>query len=142
MKKIILLLLFVPLIGFSQEFGNYKIEKALLYNNNTVFVSNQWYKDEEGKFCIKKYNKTPIGIKNAMSDVKTILYSNKVDFNSPFIDDTYLSSIVKNIEDYEILNIEIKSENSEVNKQWRISDYNYLVLRLKKEGYEINLFRL
>jgi hypothetical protein len=144
MKKIILLLLvlLVYSFGYSQEFGKYKIENAITYNNNTLFATNKWYKNKEGSFCLKKYNQTPIGIKNAISDTKSILYSNDVKFSDPFIDDSFLSSIVTGIEDYEMLNITIKQESSVVSKQWRIPGSIYVALNLKNEKYEITVFKL
>ena len=143
MKKIVLItLILISSIAYSQEFGNYKVEKAIIYNNNTKFNFNQWYKNTDGSFCLKHYSQTPIGIKNAVSDVKSILFANKTDFENTLVDSSFLSAIVKDIEDYEMLNITIGSESSEVYKNWRISEYRYLTLSLKKNSYEINLLAL
>ena len=143
MKKIILItLILISSITYSQEFGNYKVENAIIYNNNTKFNFNQWYKDKEGDFCLKYYSQTPIGIKTALSDVKSILFANKTNFENAIVDSSYLSSLVKDLNDYEMLNISISSESSEVYKNWRISENKYLTLTLKKDSYVINLLVL
>lgn len=138
----LLICLLFSLNVFCQNFGDYKVEKATVYSNNTKFINNEWYKNEDGSFYLKIYSKTPIGIKNAITDTNAILNRNKVSFDSTLADSTYLSSLVKDINDYEMLNISISSESSEVYKNWRISDYQYLTLSLKKDSYEINLLSL
>lgn len=140
MKKIMLLLLFVPLIGFSQDFGNYKVEEHKP-EPKTGLVKNQWYKSSGGSF-IQYFNQTPIGIKNAISEIKSILLSNKIKIEEPSLDSTYLSSIVKDFYDYEMLNISISNESSEVYQSWDIDRKSFLVLNLKKDSYYIMILSL
>lgn len=140
MKKIILLLLFVSSFSYSQDFGIYKVENYKIFPKENA-KNNQWYSFEEGKtFYIKYYNITPIGIKNAVSDINEILRVNSLKFDSAF-DSSFLSSIVKDIYDYEMLNITIGNESSEVKKSWYINRTETLTLLLKKDDYEISIYK-
>lgn len=141
MKKIIFILCFIPLIGFSQDFGNFKVEdfKKELEKGT---VNNQWYEFKSGGGFYKYFNKTPIGIKNAISEIKTILLSNKLRIENPSMDSSYLSSLVKDIYDYEMLNITISNENSEITKTWDIERKQFLMLNLKSDKYSIVILKL
>jgi len=136
-KNLSLLLLFISLNCFSQTFGKYEIENYKVYNNNTLFESDVWYSSEDKNFCFKLFNKTPIGIKKLIEETEYILLKNSIDFNSTFIDKTFLSSVVKDIKDYEMLNISISQDSSIVEKQWRISPSTYLTIYISKDNYKI-----
>lgn len=141
MKKIILvLLLFVPIISFCQDFGNYKVENYKIAPDKGS-LNNQWYIFKSGGFY-KDFNKTPIGIKNAISDIKSILLVNKIKIEEPTLNTTYLSSIVKDLYDYEMLNISISNESSEVYQSWDIDRKQFLILTLKKDSYNIMILIL
>lgn len=140
MKKIILLLCFIPFIGFSQEFGIYKVDNPIIMPDKGV-KNNQWYKfKNDNNFYIKYFNRTPIGIKNAIEEVKYILAENKLNFNDA-IDKSFFSAIVTDIYDYEMLNISIADESSEVSKSWYIDRLNTLLLSFKKDEYQIMIYK-
>jgi hypothetical protein len=139
MKKIILLL-FVCSLGYAQEFGNYKVDNTKEMPDKGV-LNNQWYKfKNDNNFYIKYFNMTPVGIKTAIEEVKYILSENNLDFKDAK-DNSFYSAIVKDIYDYEMLNISIASESSEVSKSWYLNRVNTLLLSLKKGEYQIMIYK-
>ena len=143
MKKIILFaFLFISVNSISQEFGKFTIDNYTIYNNKTIFKNDVWYTTEDKRFCFKLFNQTPIGIKKLIDEVEYILLKNSADFESTFIDKSYLSSSVKDIKDYEMLNFTINQESSIIEKQWMLSSSTYLTVTISKEHYKIILLKL
>jgi hypothetical protein len=135
MKKIILLLFLVTTSVFSQEtkqIGTYKLNYEKFKGKPSF---GTWYEMTEDTFVIKQ-NISTIGAKNCIELTEEILKALNVDFAKPLSNKTYLSSIVKNIHDYEILNLTIGTEDSVVEYIW-LSEKYVISLHLKKDLYTV-----
>lgn len=137
MKKLFLLLLLVSSLGFSQSFCNYKFENVKEWPTPKSFKNYQWYSLTETSY-IYSLNQTPIGIKKGVEHLEVILRKNHLDINNPSINKNFLSSIVKNIFDYELLNITVLDESSSVRMSW-FCDKSVISFTLEKESYSISV---
>lgn len=137
MKKIILLLLLLGCTfnSFGQQIGKTKIEVEGQFDKVDLDdFYNKWIESETS--YIINFKKNPIGIKNAVEKMKSILYYNNLSFTNPEINSNYLASYVKNIEDYESLDSSIYAGSSEVRMSWFVND-KALTLVLKDSHYWI-----
>ena len=140
MKKIVFALLLCASFGYAQDFGIYKVEDSKVEPIKGV-LKNQWYSFKSGGGFFKTYTNTPIGIKKAISDIRFILGENKIKFDS-CLDSSFFSSVVKDIDDYEMLNITINNESSEVKKTWDINRKQFLMLVLEKGNYSVTILQI
>lgn len=137
MKKIILLFVFL-ISGFvySQNFGVTSIKVEKTESNVDVDKDLEVWVDL-GNAYIMSFPKNAIGIKKLISLTKSILRENNLNFEKPSVDDSYISSVVDGIYDYEMLHISIKNGSSEIKKIWllekqlfgiTLNDKSYFVL--------------
>ena len=142
MKKFILLLfLLTSFLGYSQNdsIGNWKFQYNEWPKKNQEMKNNEWYKLNDQIYTMT-FSKSPIGIKNSIEITESILLDNNFDFKLPSIENSFLSNLVKNIHDYETLDLTIKNEMSEVVKYWVNSKYS-IILNLNKQEYVISIIK-
>ncbi len=142
MKKIILLLFLTTFsLGYSQNdsIGKLKIQYNEWPKKNQEMKNNEWYKLNEQIYTMT-FSKSPIGIKKSIETTESILLDNNFDFKLPSIENSFLSNLVKNIHDYETLDLTIKNEMSEVVKYWVNSKYS-IILNLNKQEYVISIIK-
>lgn len=135
MKKIILLLLFISLNVYSQEtqeIGTYKLNFKE-FKGNASFGT--WYKMSAESFAVK-FSLTTIGAKNCIETTEALLSGNNIEFSKPQKDKSYLSSIVKDLHDYETLSLTLNTENSVVDYIW-FSEKYFVILKMDKDSYTI-----
>lgn len=125
---------------YSQAYGKTKIQSTIP-KDKQILKYNQWYSNNDYTYSFKPFSQSAIGIKSALSEVRKILSDNNVNFDPPLVDESFLSSLVTGVDDYEMLNISIKNESSEVDKSWQISEFDYVILSLKIDGYKVSLFK-
>ena len=141
MKKLLFLLLFVSYFSFSQEnkIGNYKFDYKKLPENKELKENEVWFELMKDAY-VMNFSKSPIGIKRAIEKLKIVLENNNFDFKSPSIDKSYISDLVESIYDYEMLNISIQNESSEIKNIWANKEYLF-VLTLSKDKYTIAIMK-
>ena len=140
MKKLFVLVVFSSFLGFSQEFCNYKLENVKEWPTPKTFKNQQWYSLSETSFAYA-LNQTPIGIKKGIEYLESILKANNLDIKNPNVNKNYLSSVVKNIYDYELLNITINDESSQVRMSW-YCEKGVISISLEKNNYSITVINL
>lgn len=137
MKKLLFLLLLSSLSLFSQEtkeFGNFKI-KYEKFKGKSNFGT--WYEMSEGTFVIK-HNSTTVGVKSCIETTEEILKALNIDFLKPYQNKTFLSSIVKDIHDYEVLKLTINTEDSIVDYIW-VNEKYFVILKMDKDLYTVGI---
>lgn len=141
MKKILLLFLFVSSLAFSQNetIGLYEFSYEKLPENNLLKKNEVWYQLMKDTY-VMSFSKSPIGIKRAIEKMKIVLEKNQFEFKSPTIDKSYISDIVESIYDYEILNITIQNESSEIKNIWANKEYLFIIT-LDKDKYTISIMK-
>ena len=111
--------------------------------SGSIIQKNRWYKKthDDKITYIQFFNQTPIGIKKAVELVKEICQENDFDFENPTKDNSYFASYVKSIEDFENLNLSIKTGGSIVEIIWHTQNSNrkigLLRIALTEESYII-----
>lgn len=117
---IFLCLLIISKISFSQIKHNFTNVILANSGNSNSIQKNRWYKsiDNEDISFIQFFNKNPIGIKKALELAEEICLDNDFDFNNPKKDKSYFASFVKSINDFENLDLSIRTGGSIVEKIW------------------------
>lgn len=137
MKKIsVLILLFLFCSSYAQEFGATKInveKKSSDYNEG----DHEIWIDFSNSY-IMTFKQNPVGIKKAFTILKRILSENDLNFETPSVDDVYLSSLVSSIYDYEILDLTIRQGSSEVKKIWELNG-KLIAISLIEKSYFITI---
>ena len=136
MKKIILLLL-VSSFGFAQGIGKTKITVDKTEKNYNPKTDNELWVEFTTSYMMT-FNQNSIGIKHAFEKVKGILLENNLDFNKPLVNNNYLSTAVRNLDDYELLNITVKDGSSEVRMIWEING-KIIAISLSDKNYFITI---
>lgn len=137
MKKIILLLLFVPVIGFSQLIYTDEIKNAPISTPEN-FQDKEVWRDWKIIYTMK-FEKTPIGVKHLFEITSDLLKLNNFEFDKPDRDKTYLASYSKDINDYETLNAALKLGDSEIDRKWSKGIGKYISIILNKSEYIISV---
>lgn len=141
MKKILLLFVFISSFAFSQKetIGFYEFTYEELPENNLLKKNEVWYQLMKDAY-VMNFSKSPIGIKRAIEKMKIVLEKNQFDFKNPTIDKSYISDVVESIYDYEMLNITIHNESSEIKNIWANKEYLFIIT-LDKDKYTISIMK-
>ena len=112
MKKILFVFIFLILsiTTFAQFRINYSGIKALPTNSLPEYGT--WYKiKKQGIVVMNAYyfKQNPVGVMTAMGMIKSILKENNIEYDIYLDDKSLISSLVKDMEDYETLNLTINS---------------------------------
>jgi len=135
MKKCYLLfLLFISVTSFAQQIGEYKLNFVKKATTENLRLNDIWL--ESDTYYVMFFKKNTIGVKHAMDNVKEILNANKLSFETPIVEKSYLSSRVRDINDYEQLDLNLSMGKAEVYKSWLIND-KVVLLKLNDELYQI-----
>jgi hypothetical protein len=147
MKLLITISILLLSLSSKSQFIEYDYQSAVSVPQNTTnfkFAYEKWYKEinyiNKKKYITytKMFDDTPIGIKNALKLVRQICQKNNLNFEDPIIDDSYLSSLVNGLDDYEKLDLTISYGYSEISKKWyKMQENNVksiLLLSLLKGG--------
>lgn len=122
--KIILHLIFL-IISFSSycQLSNYSEFKGALSNDSLQRISElaygQWVVRDKGKVYHILFKSSVIGCKRTIDKCKELCRILSFDFEEPTQEDSYLSSTVSSIYDYEHLYYSIYAGNSIVTKRWK-----------------------
>ena len=126
MRKLLLFLLVIPVISFSQV----KLRSEILMAKKTDaenFQNKEVWLDWDISY-IMKFEQNPVGIKHLIEKVKIVLKDNELNFDKPYI------------ENFQNLNTSILAGDSEIKKTWiPTTGRNYIVIRLNKEKYELSI---
>lgn len=104
---------------------------------------NRWYKSTHGESIshIQFFNQTPIGIKKAVELAQEICQENDFDFETPNKDKSYYASFVESINDFENLDLSIRTGGSIVEIVWHNQNnkgkFSILRLALREENYVV-----
>ncbi len=135
MKKIALLVLLIPVIGFSQ----------LKYPSETITakkVTKENYDEKEVWLdysfgYIIKFEQTPVGLKHLFEKAKSVLEYNNFEFNKPSKDDSLLASYSKDLSNYQSLNTALLVGDSEIDMLWNNDTSSYISIDLNDKDYKI-----
>ena len=136
MKKIMLLLLLVPFIGFSQLVKTSELKNAIPANGENFKEVGVWL-NALNMYSSKAYEKTPVGIKHLFEDLDELLTLNSLDVNKPDSDKSLYASYAKDIRDYGIINTSILAEDAEIEMSWLVEPKNLIKIQLNKKEYLI-----
>jgi hypothetical protein len=109
------------------------IQAQSAYNANqkldSKFKTGKWFLliDEVEAF---EQDVTTVGVFKVYTELNRVLDFYKLDFNKPFINDSYLSSLVKDDKDFEAISLTAKINESIIQMSWKTE--NYLIL------YQVN----
>jgi hypothetical protein len=113
-------------------------------NTNSI-QKNRWYKSigNEDITFIQFFNKNPIGIKKALELAEEICLDNDLDFDNPNKDKSYFASFVKSINDFENLDLSIRTGGSIVEKIWHNQNSKakiaLLRIELSEDSYLVSI---
>lgn len=137
MKYLFMMLL--TLIAFSSS-AQLNVKLGNVYEGKDI-VYERWFTMEvaENKktylWCVKK---NPVGCMKILRYIKTILEDNNMAFSDTFTDETLISSLVKNMEDYEMLDLTFKTGSSSISKGWTNEDMtSYVSIHMNDKHYVI-----
>ncbi len=85
------------------------------------------------------FDKTPVGVKHALSKIRELCDLNGRDFDKPDIDNSLMPSIAKGIFDYEGINSGLYLGDGEIIKAWNIGN-GQLVIQMDSKNYRISIF--
>lgn len=135
MKIIVLsLILFFPILSNGQIIA-FKTSEVKPYPKNTESEFKQWY-SLTPLATIVRFNQNTVGVIKAISLIKEILSKNDLNFDSPSKDESYLASYVKDINDFENLDLSCKTGGSIIAITWE-KGYERIVLSLDEKFYTI-----
>lgn len=148
MKTITISLLFI--FYFLETYGQIKYDFIDVTDapesGRLAIEYNKWFKSESSKSTMytKFFNKNPIGAKKAIELAKEVCLENDMKFEITDKDDSYLASFVKSINDFENLDLSIKTGGSTVVKYWykvSKSEVNsMIILRLEEDNYFVTIY--
>lgn len=135
MKKIMLLLLFVPMIGFCQLILPAEARDAKMVNNINIDQTEVWLNilDKMKKI---KFEQNPIGVKHSFEVLKPLLSLNNAS-EKPTLDESFYASYAKDLKNYETINLSVMSGDAEIKMSWLVNDKNIILFNLSKNGYFI-----
>jgi hypothetical protein len=138
MKKIMLLLLFIPMIGFSQLIKTKEIIEAKKPTKDNIEQNEVWLNMYDAFYRIR-FEQNPVGVKHLFETLKSVLEVNKLDINNPFLDKSLLASYAKNTDDYGTLNTSIIAGDAEIEKYWigNNETTGRIIITLNKKEYSI-----
>jgi hypothetical protein len=134
MKKITLLLLATMLViasiaQFKINYGQVKTPSDKSNAENGI-----WYRINEA--YVYTFKKSPVGIMKAMNMINAILKENGMEYDEYAADETLISSLVKDMTDYEAINLTISIGQSNIERTW-VKGNAFLKIILTEELYAI-----
>ena len=139
MRKLILFITAIVIANTPQaqitfNYGELKTPPAKGEYENGV-----WYKLNEGK--IYPFKKNAVGVMKAMNMIKKILQENDLEYENYLVDESLISSMVKDMNDYENLHYTISMGNSNIERTWRKGNEALKIL-LSEDTYVILVVKL
>lgn len=136
MKKIILLLCFVPFIGFGQLLKTKELSEAVPANGTNYKDVGIWL-NKLNMYSTKEFERTPVGIKHLIEELDELLKLNKLDINQPDSDKSLYAIYAKDIHEYGSLNTSLLASDAEIDMSWLILPKNLIKVELNKNQYII-----
>jgi|LakMenEpi03Aug12_release.lakeMendotaPanAssembly.Ray.scaffolds.fasta_scaffold632231_1 hypothetical protein len=138
MKKIVVFFVAIVIVNTSQ--AQFKINYGELRTPPAKgeFENGVWYKLSQGK--VYTFKKNAVGVMKAMTMINKILQENDLDYENYASDESLISSMVKDMNDYENLHFTISIGSSNIERIWRkgsegleilLSEDNYAILVIK-----------
>lgn len=94
-----------------------------------------WYRFK-GDSYVYTFKKSPVGVFKAMTMINNILKENGMKYEEYFKDESLISSLVKDMTDYENLDLTITVGKSNIERIWVKGD-DFLKIMLTEEAYAI-----
>lgn len=125
--------LFLATISFAQSTA-YHSDKKL----SKTTVAGKWFNSGAKKDMLIVSPISPVGYAKAYREVKKALDFYGLQFDEPDLDESVISSLCKSVEDFEMMNLTISTENSEIKKIWK-SDLVMILWICNTEGCIITI---
>jgi hypothetical protein len=120
---------------------NYGTLKAMPELDKDI-VSEVWYTLKKGATAkVMTFKSNPVGIAKAIRKAKEILDKNDLSFEAYTKDESVISSIVKDLDDYENLHLTISIGSSEIERYWTKGE-EVLLLKLTEDHYFITVLEM
>lgn len=101
------------------------------YNANTKFSKSDtlgaWYITPDGGEVIFQ-EVTTVGVFKAYTELNKVLNYYQLDFNKPILDQTYLSKLVKDYEDFPSISFTAKMKETIISKAWTTNEHIIIYL--------------
>jgi hypothetical protein len=98
-----------------------------------------WYRMTKGN--VYAFKKNAVGVMKALNMVKKILQENDLEYEKYTLDESLISSMVKDMNDYENLHFTISIGNSNIERTWRKGNEALKIL-LSEDNYAIMVAKL
>lgn len=138
MKKIMFLLLFVPVIGLSQVIMPKEAISAVPVNGLNLDKKDVWLNILD-QMKVIQFEQTPVGIKHLFDVLNPLLALNNLKSNKPTDDKSLYASYAKDIRDYENINLSVMAGDAEIELQWFIEPRNIIIVKITKKEYKISV---
>ena len=140
MKNIMKLLitiftLFLATITFSQS-TDYHSDKKL----GKKIVEGKWFNSGVKEDGLIMYP-SPVAYAKVYRELKKALDFYDLQFDSPINNESVISSLCKSVEDFEIMDLTISTNSSEINMVWKNS-FAVIVWICKKDAYALTIKEL
>jgi hypothetical protein len=134
MKKLLLLLLFVPIVAFSQKIKIYPLDKVEVAAEKNVLDYEKWLTVQD--WYVMRFQLNPVGVKHLFEKFNEIAKLNNIDVEKPYLDKSFLPSYAQDLYNYGNVNTAIQSQDGEIDKTWFVGK-SYVKIKLTKDDYQI-----
>lgn len=123
--------LFLVTISFAQSTA-YHSDKKL----SKTTVAGKWFNSGANQDMLIMVPVNTVSYAKVYREMKKALDFYGLQFDEPFEDESVISSLCKSVEDFEMMDLTIKTDSSEIRMNWK-SDLVFISWVCTKEGYSI-----